>query len=284
MKSQMTIGKKLFLSFGSALLLTLIVGGVAFWAIGSLGASIAEVANMTARKQVLAASIDTNLSDVIAAERGLVARAYMKDRATVEQYNQDFHKAQTEWKKNMDEFTPLIRTAEARKIMSDIFGGWENVNREYDNFYGLITAGKVDEAVTIVKEKLVPILSRTNEQVAQLTTLQGDLMTAAAKTAEGQVTISRWVTIAMILLSIVVGVIIVWVVRQINAALRQTVTELSEGAEQVSSAASQVSSSSQSLAQGSSEQAASLEETSASSEEINSMARKNKRTRARRPT
>jgi methyl-accepting chemotaxis protein/methyl-accepting chemotaxis protein-1 (serine sensor receptor) len=79
----------------------------------------------------------------------------------------------------------------------------------------------------------------------------------------------------MILLSLVVGVVIVWVVRQINAALRQTVTELSEGAEQVSSAASQVSSSSQSLAQGSSEQAASLEETSASSEEINSMARKN---------
>src|SRR5260370_26872262 len=64
-------------------------------------------------------------------------------------------------------------------------------------------------------------------------------------------------------------------VRQINRALRQTVTELSEGSEQVSSAAAQVSSSSQSLAQGSSEQAASLEQTSASSEEINSMARKN---------
>src|SRR5436190_1411592 len=178
MKSQMTLGKKLFLSFGAALALTLILGGVAMWAIGTLGASVAEVANMTARKQFLAASIDTNLSDAIAAERGVVARAYMKDRATVEQYNQDFHKALSTWKKNMDDFAPLVRTAEARKLVNEITGAWENVNREYENFYALITAGKLDEAGAIVKERLMPLLNNVNQRVAELTQLQGEIMAA----------------------------------------------------------------------------------------------------------
>ena len=88
-------------------------------------------------------------------------------------------------------------------------------------------------------------------------------------------TTSIWMTVAMIVLSIVVGGVIVLVVRQINRNFDRWHRNSATAHEQVASAASQVSSSSQSLAQGSSEQAASLEETSASSEEINSMARKN---------
>ena len=66
-----------------------------------------------------------------------------------------------------------------------------------------------------------------------------------------------------------------FIVRQINSALRQIADEMADGAQQVTAAAAQVSSSSQSLAQGSSEQAASIEETSASSQEIHSMTQRN---------
>jgi len=77
-------------------------------------------------------------------------------------------------------------------------------------------------------------------------------------------------------IAMVVGIALaIYIVRGINAALKQTAVELQEGADQIASASSQVSASSQSLAQGASEQAASLEETSASSAEINSMARRN---------
>jgi methyl-accepting chemotaxis protein/methyl-accepting chemotaxis protein-1 (serine sensor receptor) len=63
-----------------------------------------------------------------------------------------------------------------------------------------------------------------------------------------------------------------FVIRQVNAMLRNSVVELSESVVQIASAASQVAASSQSLAQGASQQTATIEETSSASAEINSMA------------
>jgi methyl-accepting chemotaxis protein/methyl-accepting chemotaxis protein-1 (serine sensor receptor) len=271
----MTIGKKLFLSFGAAVALTLILGGVTMFSIGNLGASIEKVVNVYAKKRFLASQIDQNVTAMISAERGVIVRSYMKDPAGSAANYQDFRNASDLWKKNMEEFIPLIETAEGRKVTDDMQASRESAVRFHEDFYRLITEGKIDEASALEKDKIIPELVASSKQAGQLIQLQVELLQNALKTAEGQVALARWVTISMILLSFVVGMIVILVVRKINASLRQVVAELSEGAEQVSSAAGEVSSSSQSLAQGSSEQAASLEETSASSEEINSMARKN---------
>jgi len=93
MASQMTIGKKLFVSFGAALALTLVLGGTSMWLISSLGASLNKTTNVEARKQALATEIDMGESDMLAAERGILLRAMLKDSALVAQYNQDFQKA-----------------------------------------------------------------------------------------------------------------------------------------------------------------------------------------------
>ena len=93
--------------------------------------------------------------------------------------------------------------------------------------------------------------------------------------AVGQILLGHWIMIVAMIFCVLVGVVMVWVIRQLDAQLRQSIQEISEGSEQVASASSQVSSSSQSLARDTSEQAAMIEETSASSEEINSMTRRN---------
>ena len=69
MASQMTIGKKLFGSFGACIALILVVGGMSIWLIGSLGKSVTRLADVTARKQFLASEIDMGESDMLAAER-----------------------------------------------------------------------------------------------------------------------------------------------------------------------------------------------------------------------
>ena len=61
--------------------------------------------------------------------------------------------------------------------------------------------------------------------------------------SEDSVFRSRWMTILAIVLSLAVGAIVVFTVRQFNRVLEQSVTELAEGAEQVANAAAQVSSS-----------------------------------------
>ena len=275
MASQMTIGKKLFGGFGAALVVTLIVGGTAIWVISSLGTSINKMVNVNAKKQFLATQIDVNESDMIAAERGILLRVYMKDMATANQYNQDFQSSYALWKKHMEEFSPLIETAEARKDLDEMQTDYDDIGRIHSDFYQLASTGKLDEATSLLKDKLMPALLHTGATVAKLEQQQGDLMATVVKATEAQAATGRWITISMIVLSLLVGFIVVLVVRQINTSLRGMIGELSEGAGQVASAAGQISSSSQSMAQGASEQAASLEETSASSEEINSMARKN---------
>ena len=275
MTSQMTIGKKLFGSFGGSLLLTVTVGGTAIWLISNLGSSMDKAVNINAQKQFLAAQSDKHESDMVAAERGILLRTLTKEPALVAKYNQDFLDAAAQMKSNIDAFKPLIENDSERGILGTIETDRDAAIRNHQDFYQLVTAGKDTEAGAFLKDKVIPGLDAISLQTVALKQAEGTMMASAVKVSSGQVSLGHWVTIIMLILSVVVGVVIVMVVRQINASLRQVIGNLSEGAGQVASAAGQISSSSQQLAQGASEQAASLEETSASSEEINSMARKN---------
>ncbi|WP_109487406.1 methyl-accepting chemotaxis protein [Occallatibacter savannae] len=275
MASQMTIGKKLFGSFGACVALTLVVGGTSLWLISNLGASLKKTVNATARKQLLASDIDTRESDMLAAERGILLRAMMKDTALVAKYSGDYQTATSKLRADLDEMRPLIETASGHQVVNAIQSDLETSMRLHQEFLGLVNAGKDVEAAAFMKDKTIPSLDELSKQAAEEKQLAADLMTTALKDASDRVTLGNWTTIVMLLLSFAACTVIVFVVRQINSSLRKAISDLSEGAGQVASAAGQISSSSQSLAQGSSEQAASLEETSSSSEEINSMARKN---------
>jgi methyl-accepting chemotaxis protein/methyl-accepting chemotaxis protein-1 (serine sensor receptor) len=175
----------------------------------------------------------------------------------------------------MNEFAPLIETAEARQLLGDLRTAAEAVGRSHEALYKLAQNDQAEAANKQFIEQVIPNVTQAKKIAERLTAQQAELMAAVGQSAQASVSQSRWITMFMLGLSVLVGGFVVFIVRQINAGLRQAVSELSQGAEQVASAATQVSSSSQSLAQGSSEQAASLEETSASTEEINSMAGKN---------
>jgi methyl-accepting chemotaxis protein len=275
MASQMTIGKKLFGSFGASLLLTLIVGGTSMWLISSLGASLNRTANDTAKKQLLAAEIDVAKSDMLAAERGILLRSLTREPALVAQYSQDFQNATSSMKANLDILTPLLETENDRKDAAAIEVDRGTAVQLHQQFLQMAAVGKDTEAAAFLKDKIMPNLDALSKQAAAERQVAGELMAADIKSTSAKVTLGNWITIIMVLFSLAIGGVILFVVRNINASLRKAISDLSEGAGQVASAASQISSSSQSLAQGASEQAASLEETSSSSEEINSMARKN---------
>jgi methyl-accepting chemotaxis protein/methyl-accepting chemotaxis protein-1 (serine sensor receptor) len=275
MKSQMTIGKKLFGGFGASLVLTLIVGGTAIWIISSLGNSIHHLVDVNSETQHLAVRMSVNVSEVKSTERAILARVLMKDIPAAIQYDRDLQSNYAQWKKNIDEFKALVDTVEERKDLDEIETGYNAIGRAHEEFFQLASAGKADEAYSFFVQKELPVLKQVADVLGKVEQQQDDLMGTMAKATEGHVAFGRWTAISMVVLSLLVAFVIIMIVRQINASLRRVIGELTEGAGQVASAAGQISSSSQSLAQGSSEQAASLEETSASSEEINSMARKN---------
>jgi methyl-accepting chemotaxis protein len=275
MSTKWTIGKKLFAGFGASLLLTLIVGGTAIWLISSLGKSMDRAVNVNAQKRFLAAQIDGHESDMMAAERGILLRTLTKEPSLVAQYNQGYLDSSAQMKTDMDTLKPLIENDAERSALSAAETARDSAVRLHQEFAQLASSGKAEEAGVLLKDKIIPALNDVSAQCVATKQVENDLMATAVKSATSQVSLGRWVTILMVLISLVVGVVIVLVVRNINASLQTAIGSLTEGAGQVASAAGQISSTSQSMAQGASEQAASLEETSASSEEINSMARKN---------
>ena len=275
MFEQMTIGKKLFLSLGGTLVLTLAVSVVALNGIGTLSGLNETLANVTAKKRFLASDLNTAAADMLAAERGILVRAYMKDKATMEQYHQNFGESGARAKKDLDALTALRESAEDRRVTDEASTALEGIQLGHSEFWSAASSGNIDGAAEDYKTKTNPALKQMVKLAETEVERENEVMAASVKDAQAVAARGRWMTLAMIALSMLVGGIMVFVVRTINAGLRSAISELSEGAGQVASAAGQISSSSQSLAQGASEQAASLEETSASSEEINSMARKN---------
>lgn len=90
-----------------------------------------------------------------------------------------------------------------------------------------------------------------------------------AKSAQDAASRGLFLTVLILCLALVSGGgLAFYIVRGINAALRESIAQLARGSEELYRAASQVSASSQTLAQGASQQAAAIEETSASTAEI----------------
>jgi methyl-accepting chemotaxis protein len=275
MASEMTVGRKLFGGFGASLALTLVVGGTAIWIITSLGRSIHTLVDKDSEAQHLAVRMSVNVSEIKSTERAILARVLMKDIPAASAYNHELREIYAQWKKNIDDFKPLMDTPEERKDLDDIESAYDAASRVHEDFFRLASTGKPEDAYMFFVQKELPILKEVGSVLSKVEQRQDDLMGSMSAATASQVVIGRWTAISMLALSLLVASVLVTIVTRINVSLRRVIEELTEGANQVASAASQISSSSQSLAQGASEQAASLEETSASSEEINSMARQN---------
>jgi methyl-accepting chemotaxis protein/methyl-accepting chemotaxis protein-1 (serine sensor receptor) len=274
-QSSYTISKKLFLSFGAAITATLIVAAVAFLSISRMSASVDEIVDHNAKKQLLASAIVLNLSEMTSLVRGVEVRALLKDAATAASYHQQYQHEIAKMTANAAELSQIVSTAQGKEFLQTVTSALPRLTDLNDQIYAKGIGGDIPAAVALYKDDFLPFVKPIREQATQFQEAQNAAMIETAKSARGIVAQASWLTSAMLLLSLAVGAMVVFIVRQINHDLRFTVTSLAEGAEQIAAAATQVSSSSQSLAQGASEQAASIEETSAATEEINSMARRN---------
>ncbi len=272
----MTIGKKLYSGFGTALLITLLMGTVAIRNIGTLGEDIEGLAHVAVRNLYLSSQINTSAADLLGTLRAMLLRAHSNN-------GDDVHRLMMESSADLDkirtansEFLQKTTRLDLRELaQAQIQNRLETIAQYALMLNEAITKGDLPAADAIYRDKLGPLALALSSSAGDLCSKENDQVSARATAATAVVTPAQNLSYLMIVLSIGIGIALVWIVRGISGTLQSSVGELREGAEQVAHAAAQVSVSSQSLAQGASEQAASLEETSASSEEINSMARKN---------
>lgn len=274
MHAQMTIGKKLLISVGSLLVMTLALGLASLYSIYQLADRLDIATQKTARRMKLAGMIDAAGSDMLAGQRGMIAYCFGKNKAGIESSAELFDTGADIWQKAIDEFQPLIITAEGRELtnrLQDQVQQWRTLGIDLKR---LANQGSAEELLQIAAAKGLPIYHANTRDSRQLRTLQDQILARDTEASSGLARASTWTAIGLLSLSMLVGVAVFFIVRQTSRSLQRTAAGLTQTAEQVASAAAQISSSSQSLAQGVSEQAASITETSASSEEITTMTRR----------
>ena len=272
----MTIGKKLYMSSGAALVITLIMGVAAIRNINALSTAIDGLAHISAHNLFLSGKINSLASDFLATQRGMLLCAHTNDKEGMRKMYDHALEDAAALKKNDAEFIQHTTKPELRNLVQmSVQDKIEPMLQVLSNLYEVASKGDLATADALSIEKFTPLAQGVNDVGDELAIKEYAQVMSRADTGLSEVGPARTLSILMMILSLTIGAGIIWIVRGISSTLQNSVGELRDGADQVADAASQVSSSSQSLAQGASEQAASLEETSASSEEINSMARKN---------
>jgi methyl-accepting chemotaxis protein len=272
---KMTVGKKLMLGFGAMFAMVLGLSYSSERAITGLGARLNETANKTTRKVELAGQIQWAVAEMRAASRSTVLSAILKEDAELKKARAAFQAEVNTIEQILDEMRPLLVSERGKRAVDGVEAGVTAWVPLYDQMDQLCSAGKFQEANELRKTKQRAAADTMSKAASDLSAIQKELLVQSTAEGTKAASVSRWITLALIGLSIVIGVVVVLVVLQITRVLRKLAGEMTEGAEQVAAAANQVASSSQALAQGASEQAASLEETSASSQEINSMTQRN---------
>jgi methyl-accepting chemotaxis protein/methyl-accepting chemotaxis protein-1 (serine sensor receptor) len=271
----MTIGKTLMLSFGGLIVLLAGLSCTFLGVVGTLKGTFDVTVDITARKLSLAGDLLTSESKMLAAQRGMMIYAMIKDTARSDTAKQQFRQAAEGANRALAETSTLVVNEEDRRLAESIKSGLNAWTTHFVEIDRLCAGGDPTAAFTYAVTNTVPIFEALELQVNRLKAIQVANLQEDRASANAESVRSRWIASGLLALSFGLGAIMFFVLRRISVLLQKVATEMNEGAGQVASAASQVAGSSQTLAQGSSEQAASIEQTSAATEEILSMARRN---------
>jgi len=272
MNSQMTVGRKLTLIGALLIGLTIALGVVTLVGLNSYKGVVASLADDALAGVAACSKVESEFLEM----RGDMWRYVASDDPRdVDRMDQEVQHLRSRIGSGMKAIQAAIFTDEERDINRKI----DPALARYDEFWAKVEAlrrgGKQEEASAELAQG-APIVDEVKDAIGAETDYNRNNGVKYAAQAAATGARMRWLTWLVLLLSVALGSgTLFLVVRSLNRALRQAITELTEGAGQVASASAQVASSSQALAQGSSEQAASLEETALSSTEITSMTRKN---------
>ncbi|HMD48825.1 MAG TPA: methyl-accepting chemotaxis protein [Bryobacteraceae bacterium] len=273
--SQMTVGKRLTIGFGATLAVALVLAASGIFWVGRLGSELDLTVNQTARKVQLLSQIDSDFLRMRSCQRGiqLFAMHNLPDKVAADKA--EFESRMRSVEQSLRDLKPLLVTDEGKRSLAEIETELPNYQGYFRNVVAAATAGKHDDALREYTQHSFGSVELMGKAVKSIMALQQGLMDQSRKNATDDTTMSRWISVLLTLVAVLIAPFVLMSIRRTTRELRQAARELADGSDQIASAAAQVASSSGSLAQGASEQAASLEETSASAEEITSMTRKN---------
>ena len=192
-----------------------------------------------------------------------------------ETHRQSFGKLADQASGYANELLPLVHSQKARSALETIrnaIGDWREVFGRYLEF---AAQGDFTSAHALVTDRMDPLTQVVNQATKQLGEEQ-ELRRASFRLSAGKnIQRSQWTNGALIVFSLMCGIVVALTIGQIKRLLKQVAAALTEEAGRMAEDAEQVRQASLTLGEGASEQAASIEQTSASSEEVNRTAHQN---------
>jgi len=272
---QTSASKKLIGSVGLLVALALVVGGGALIVNYRLGDLLNEAITVKARMRDVATKIGQEATEMVAAERGLAFSMMLQQTAQADEMRSRFAKAQENFSRSANEYATGVKNTPAASEVSGLLATFETSRQMHEDLRRMMEQQKMDLAIALLNEKLLPQLSGLSESAKKLAEYQTAQLDQLSRSASTTSTVGFWIILLLNVVAFVVGAIVFLMVKRLTQTLRDTVAELSNSAQQLSNTSSEVGSYSMSLSKSASDQAASLEETSASTEEIHSMTRSN---------
>lgn len=271
----MTISKKLYLSYGALAFVALATSILAIVMLGQLKTTVTQVATVNTAKLFDSGMINALASDQLYSANAAMLRIAENDPEIAHIRIDKFVKDTQLLHSTMEDYRAVMTTEEERTDYRAVTDTIDSLGSEIKEFQSLVRQNKVDAAWPLYTGSLLNPLNKIHDVAEKMALYQQQASNSVGVEASKKVVLANWILCLMLIPLVLVGVVVLLMIRRLDAQLRQSVGELTDGSEQVASAASQVSSSSQTLAKDTSEQAAMIEETSASAEEIHSMARRN---------
>lgn len=255
--------------------LALVVGGGALAVNYRLSSVLDEAINVKARMRFVASQIGREAIEMDAAERGLAFSMMLQQAQQADAMRSRFAAAQDNFSRLAGEYAAVVKNTAASSDVATLQATFEATRHMHQDLRRLMEEQKMDQAIALLNERLLPQLASLNNSSKLLADYQNAQLDQLAQSAASTSTAGLWIIMVLNLVAFAVGAAVFLTVRRLTTTLRDTVSELSNSAQQLTTTSQEVGSYSMSLSKSASDQAASLEETSASTEEIHSMTRSN---------
>lgn len=277
MFSQIAIGQKLRLSFGSMAAVMLVLAGACWSVIGSLESQLNKAVSTTGASIAQIGALASSLSEAKAAETGFILFSSLNDTSQTEVNKQRFLRAAEAMARIMSQLRPAVAGTAAEGDLDALRRGQSVLASAFQQMLSDCGQQQCSKALEAHTGQALPLIETMEKASADLVGREHQLLLDSRQESTARAHFSRMLILFLIGVCLALGAGLDLVLRGITRRLSEFARELGASASQVLHASTQVSSASQGLARGTSEQAASLEETSATANEMAAMTRQNAR-------
>jgi methyl-accepting chemotaxis protein len=268
----LSLNKKIIALLSIFVTASLIISFVGISKVITINDSVDNLINKTNKKVMLAKDMDVLISQMNGEEKSIIIEEELNE---MKSHTATLDGLEKEIRSKIDEFE-LLATPAAKQNLLDlekILDNWKEVSIQLRE---LSYVAKDKEAKALSTGKSKEYLGAFENILDEMVKRNEGFMQNDANEMSNLVANTKSIITLVSVVSLLIGAVVAfYMLRMINKAIEQVITNLNDSTSLVSSSASQIASSSQELSQATTEQASSLEETAASIEEMSSMISRN---------